>query len=477
MQGKGEWKQFLNSVTISNIHGWHGQEMLFQFPVVAVVGSNGLGKSTFLKAAACAYDNTAGNNFYPSKMYMSTHWDADALNDASIEYEVRLGNDTRDLKWKKTKAWGFSPKRNKPKRNVYFLDISRTLPLDATAGYAKIALSALNEKGEDTVLTDENKSQLSYILDQDYIQARFTGTDIDSKKEVGLLTKEEGEFSQFHQGAGEDTLLDMFKLFQNIPNFSLLIIDEVENSLHPQAQRRFVKYLLELSRQKRIQIILSTHSPFVLEELPPIARIMLLQSQSEKEILYEVSTDFALSTIDDFNHPDMYAYLEDDESCMLFWAIIKNSEYDYLELSKRITTKSVGAGSLVNQLNLLLERDCLPIKGIAIIDGDLSNEYPDCLSLPIDGSPEKQVFKDLKELNWNNLDNRFGVGAGLLFDVLDKALRIPNHHEWTTKVGDSVKMAKSAVWEILISEWCKQVLGQEKCNMFAKMIVERLNEE
>ena len=83
--------------------------------------------------------------------------------------------------------------------------------------------------------------------------------------------------SQFHQGAGEDATLDLFKLLQTIPDQSLLIIDEVEASLHPSAQRRLIQYLLKLARIKKIQVILSTHSTHVLDEIPPEGRIMLLE--------------------------------------------------------------------------------------------------------------------------------------------------------------------------------------------------------
>lgn len=47
--GNGEWKQFLKTISISNIHGWTGQQIRFDFPVVAVAGENGIGKSTFLR--------------------------------------------------------------------------------------------------------------------------------------------------------------------------------------------------------------------------------------------------------------------------------------------------------------------------------------------------------------------------------------------------------------------------------------------
>lgn len=468
--GNGEWEQFIKSIKITNIHGWSGQEMRFDYPVVAVVGENGIGKSTFLKAAVCAYQNKNSKDFYPSKMFMSTQWDADALAGATIEYEVRLGKTSRNLRWKKTKGWGFSPKKGKPERNVYFLDISRTVPLDATAGYAKIAMTANEEVGSGHILNDENIQELSYILGQNYIKARFIGTDIDVNREVGLLTKNYGEISQFHQGAGEDTMLDLFKLTQDIPRQSLLVIDEVENSLHPQAQRRFIRYLLKLSRKRKIQVILSTHSPFVLEELPPEARVMLVRLSDRKEIIYGISSQYALSTIDEQEHPEVYVHLEDDESVAFFWELLKKDGSKYNEYVKKISTKPVGSASVVGALNRLAVQGKLPYKSISVVDGDKRDEYPDCISLPGEQPPEKMIFEDLKAINWNKLDERFGVGAGILFQYLEEAMLLPNCHDWTTEVGNRVKKSKSTVWDIMIEEWCKQCLDDSIVQQFISNI-------
>ena len=464
--GEGEWQQFIKSIKVSNLHGWTGQEITFRFPVVAIVGENGIGKSTFLKAAVCAYENNRGKTFYPSNMFISTRWDASALAGAEIVYKVRIGNQEKVLRWRKTNDWGFSPKGKKPRRNVYFLDISRTLPLDATAGYAKIAKTAATEVGNETVLTSESIHDLSYVLGQQYNNARFVGTNVNTSREVGLLTKSYGEISQFHQGAGEDSILDIFKLLQDIPNQSLLIIDEVENSLHPQAQRRFIRYLLKLSRKKKLQIILSTHSPFVLEELPPVGRIMLMQLSDKKDVIYEVSTNFALSTIDDIGHPELFAFVEDEEAEALFWEIVKLHQENYDEICKRIAVKPVGSYSVVNTLNSLSKQGKLPNEGFGIVDGDKRTECPDCLGFPGTQAPERQVLLDLKEKGWNNLDSRFGVGAGNLFKHLNDATLLDDHHEWTAYIGDKIKKSKDSVWSILIEEWCKQCLGEETVTNF-----------
>ena len=51
--------QFVESVKIDGLRGWNGEMVHFKFPIVAIAGENGSGKSTILKAAACAYRNKA----------------------------------------------------------------------------------------------------------------------------------------------------------------------------------------------------------------------------------------------------------------------------------------------------------------------------------------------------------------------------------------------------------------------------------
>ena len=50
------------------------------------------------------------------------------------------------------------------------------------------------------LLREDSIKELSYVLGHSYSNARFIGTNVNVSREVGLLTKEYGEISQFHQG-------------------------------------------------------------------------------------------------------------------------------------------------------------------------------------------------------------------------------------------------------------------------------------
>lgn len=448
----GMWPQFLQMIQIGGLRGWSGQAVEFNFPVVAVVGENGSGKSTLMKVAACVYDSKdKDKRFYPSTFFVETHWDK--IQGVSIDFRVKRGANVDSYRiTKPTQRWRVPD--NAPKREVFLLDIARTLPLDASVGYAKIARSAAAEV-ESAEINDQFRERLSHVLGRKYSKARFATSDVDIKRPVGLLEREWGELSQFHQGAGEDSTLDLFRTLQGVPDNSLLLIDEVEASLHPRAQRRLVRFLLWLARQRRIQVILSTHSPYVLQELPQEARILLLPGPQGLSVVYGVSAEFAMSRLDDEVHPEAHVFVEDREAETLLREILASSN-ESAKLLQRIAINPVGPANVVAMLGALGKAGKLPYKAVAIVDGD--HVDANCLSLPGAVAPERMVYADLKAKGWPNLSQRFGIGAGTLFTALEDAMLEPDHHRWNAKVGDQIVKSSVSVWEVLANEWCRACL-------------------
>lgn len=202
---------------------------------------------------------------------------------------------------------------------------------------------------------------------------------------------------------------------------------------------------------------------------------MLVKLFDRKDIIYGVSSQYALSTIDEKEHPEVYVHLEDEEAITLFWEILKLHAIRYEELSKKLSTKAVGSCSVVSTLNNLAINGQLPYQSISIVDGDKRGECANCISLPGNEAPEKMIFMELKQKNWNKLDERFGIGAGTLFKHLDDAMLVPDHHDWTKYVGDKVKKSKDAVWSIMVEEWCKQCLNKDEADQFINSIYEKLD--
>ena len=64
----------------------------------------------------------------------------------------------------------------------------------------------------------------------------------------------------------------------------------------------------------------------------------------------------------------------------------------------------------------------------------------------------------MKMRGWNDLDKRFGMGAGKLYSIFDDAFTSPDHHDVAVLIGDKIQKSKDAVWSIFVEEWCKHCL-------------------
>ena len=463
------WPKYLDSIKISGLRGWRGEEVRFQFPVTVIAGENGAGKSTVLKAAAVAYSNPSDRRktYFPLTFFPDTPWDT--VENAEIIYKITEGGNTHNFWYRKrSRRWRRAAKRLD--RVVIFQDISRTLPLDATVGYAKIANRAAAETSS-SELDAEMTRYYSSILGRMYSNAKFAKSNVDMNREVGVVQIASETISQFHLGAGEDATLDLMKQLQAIPDTSLILIDEIEASLHPRSQRRLVHFLLWLARAKHIQVIITTHSPYVLEELPPDARILLERTDTGIQVLPAISADFAMNRMDDIDRPELYIFVEDIVAKIWLSVILNTHGIDM----SRVKLTTIGPTNLINAMAVVINNQRFPVPALAIVDGDAPPEYGDgALKLPGDMAPEIYIFNEL-ESSLEELAKELNVDHVKLLRAYEHAQTANDHHDYPKMLSRELGLSFENVWETMCRMWARSAGSNDSVSLIVDTISEKLN--
>lgn len=234
-------------------------------------------------------------------------------------------------------------------------------------------------------------SRLSEIMGRSYSKGKMALTDADETRPVPVVSLSGKDISGFHLGAGEFTMTELLQ--KNPPQHTLLIIDEIETSLHPRAQRRLIRDLAEMCRVKELQIILTTHSPYILGELPPEARGYILMNGDQRQVVFGVSPDFAMTQMDDEIHPECDLYVEDERAKMMALEILVKFASD---LVRRVQIIPFGAASVGKALGQMVTAKRFPRPSLVFLDGDQA-ESDGCIILPGGDAPERVVFEALKD--------------------------------------------------------------------------------
>ncbi len=123
---------------------------------------------------------------------------------------------------------------------------------------------------ENRLLTKEELEAVSFILGREYSEARvvrhrlFKG---DGNLSVIFSTKF-CKYSEAFAGSGEVAVTSCVIQVLAAKNGSLLLLDEPEVSLHPGAQERLLAFLAKMVKERKLQVVFSTHSPHLIAALP-----------------------------------------------------------------------------------------------------------------------------------------------------------------------------------------------------------------
>jgi predicted ATPase len=460
------WPKRLEWIKISGIRGWEGQRIDFEFPLMAISGENGSGKSTIIQSAASVYTIAdKAKQYFASDFFPDTTWEI--IKNASIEYLVRNGekhiaNSVR----KPTDRWRGNPSR--PERPVEYIDLSRTQPVSARTGYSRLAKPTLKE-AKFTPFENDRLLRLSEIMGKKYSAARMSITDADENRAVPVVAREGADVSGYHLGAGEITMTEFLKI--DPPKYSLVLIDEVETSLHPRAQRRLIRELADMARERELQIVLTTHSPYILSELPPQGRAYIL-NDSKKEVVLGVSPEFAMTKMDEEQHPECDIYVEDERARDFLREIMVKAIPDKIS---QVQFVAFGAASVGQALGQMVQTNRFPRPSIVFLDGDQSQQVG-CLNLPGGDAPERVVFDGLLKKNWPNVHVRTGREFSQVADACARAMTSNDHHEWVASAANKLLLATDVLWQAMCSEWANCCLLDSDGKMIGDAVKSALAE-
>ena len=259
------YRQFVKNVRLRNVRGFQDETVGFRSPVTALIGTNGGGKSTILGAVALAYKNMRPSQFFP-KAFVGD----ETMADWSIEIELVEKSVSADKTITRTARFTQSKWRRDgfPERPVQYVEIQRTVPAGEQGRFRKFLAGDLDMYIIENLVEDTIKYGTA-VLDKDISHYRVVYSKINPSHKMYIgSTSTNIDYSQFYFGAGEASIIQTIDRIETAPNNSLILIEELENGLHPVAVRLFVQYLQNAAHRKRLQVVFTTHSQEAINELP-----------------------------------------------------------------------------------------------------------------------------------------------------------------------------------------------------------------
>jgi hypothetical protein len=312
----------LRSISIKGRPGLRGIQDLsinFNYPLTVISGKNGCGKTTALALTALGFHSPAGHKptnarRLPLRGETSTYYTFSDFffngpNDPDIT-GVEIGwtyHDRKELRiQKRSKNWMHYQRR--PERPVHYLGVIRCAPaIEQSALRAHFGKPKGSKGDEAKPLNARFCERLSDIMGRLYEEA-----DVMSSNRYSVRRCKAGSsYSSFNMGAGEDVLIDLLYILQECPAGSLIVIEEIELGLHPEALVRLAYHLQEIISEKKIQVIVSTHSQHFIDNVPRVARVLIQKANGQHTVIEGPTTRFAYGLISGQLEPELHVYCED----------------------------------------------------------------------------------------------------------------------------------------------------------------------
>lgn len=357
---------------------------------------------------------------------------------------------------------------------IQYIDCDQTV--ECLKFWNQSNLDELLESEEELEFTTEQISELNYLVGKNYTRCISYELSDEHPNFIPVFFKvtENGTlYDSLSMGLGEHLLLYVYYLLDKIEKNSILIIEEPESFISVLSQIHLINHLSKVISKKSITVIISSHSPHILESIREDHIRIITNFQNRISVFSPTQKEEAQRVLG-FEYKKIEQILEvhnkkatvfvEDHAARVFLECLLREEIPYI--FKSIDIVSVGGESSITARLCFDDSKYMSHRLIGIYDGDMKDEFEKeginerihwpYLFLPVDECIEKEIIAFLvSESNQKefctilNLDYRFFIS------ILSKHTG-KDHHDWVLDVAKDIRKTLEEIIKAFYSIWKKQ---------------------
>lgn len=369
----------------------HIDSLTFEMPAPGVwmlTGGNGTGKTSLLGCLR----RIGNKNAFPLHFPTSRKSDRlDSNEGASVVYETPAGVVTYTYK---TERWVPTPKKlsgaltslKYPDVVYIAADADRIEPRreDFAPNKVKVAAAGII-KAANKIFNTSKFDNLKVINVR-----RGVGSEAFLLELPTPLRQKKKYYSEKNLSLGELCIIKLLRNLNNCKRGSLVLIDEIELALHPTAQAELLSYLEEISADKSLTVIVSTHSATLIKQSRR-NKILFLQAEAPGVIsctknCYQSYVLGALAYQEE-SATDVLIYVEDDSARIIVEQLAQKFIVNAYQANALIPSVCViPVGGITNVLRFYVrQKPLLPAitRAYVVLDADAEDTLDNAKALDI----------------------------------------------------------------------------------------------
>jgi AAA15 family ATPase/GTPase len=309
------------------------------FNVTGIFGINGCGKSTIIHSLLCLFKPTdtlpSRENFKFSQYFTHTSHTKYVGSKFKIKHSFRQDiNTSNNIERVYNKADRWKPRyENRPERDVFFIGIKTCVPeIEIEKSESLIRLTTINLSDAISIII---KQKAEIVLNRQYSEYNSHTYTAKNRKFIGVKHNNI-PYSSLGMGAGEQRTFKILDIVFRAPKYSLIIIDEIDLTLHTDALNRLITVITERADEKNLQIIFTSHREELLKRSD--VNIRHIQQINGTSICFDQTTPDCLSRLTGQPIRTLEIFVEDDLSEATVQKVIEE-----LNIRRHCSIKRFGA--------------------------------------------------------------------------------------------------------------------------------------